>query len=417
MSYAPGSFSKNFAWHGTGLRKLHTAINDGFSGTLTRVDREQFRADTGLDNSLNLIPVNFFLHNKGGRMSVDELVYQALERRHSARFDRLGLFALHLNRVGSGRRVEPRPAMWANEFVREKLWKKGTWVSSALPDAPLDAFIQDRMNAQQDVRVKCRNNYRHLFELCEFWPTPLQTINTQAEQWIASALFLAWDRHILDGGANDKATLIKVIEDDELHKLLGVTKEYALDQSDSLVDLYISVGRLKRFLEAKKAPAPARAPAAAPPLKLGLPEEEGLEWLDQEESDDVVERAIRTQLVQKRNRKIAAALKQHYDNSCQFCGSRLQVSEDRFYSEAAHIRGLGKPNDGPDKVSNLLVLCPNHHLQFDRGILRLQKVGKNYLIRSKAPGDPLDGKAITVKHVLDDECVKHHFDWFIAKRT
>lgn len=372
-------------------------------------------------------------------MSVDELVYQALERPHSARFDRLGLFALHLNRAGTGRRVEPRPAMWANEFVREKLWKKGTWIASALPDAPLDAFIQDRMNAQQDVRVKCRNNYRHLFELCEFWPTPLQTINTQAEQWIASALFLAWDRHILDGGANDKAALIKVIEDDELHKLLGVTKEYALDQSDSLVDLYISVGRLKRFLEAKKArapapavapvpdpppaaapapaPAPAVAPAAAPRPKAGLPEEEGLDWLDQEESDDVVERAMRTQLVQKRNRKIAAALKQHYDNSCQFCGSRLQVSEDRFYSEAAHIRGLGKPNDGPDKVSNLLVLCPNHHLQFDRGVLRLQKVGKNYLMRSKAPGDPLDGKAITVKHALDDECVKHHFDWFMAKRT
>ncbi len=131
MKYAPGSFSKNFAWHGTGLRKLHTATKAGFHDTLAPVGLQSFRSDCGLTGDIDLIPINFFLHNKDGQISVDELVFQAVERPHSMRFDRLGLFALHLNRVGSGRdtrsgrQIVSRPAMWANEFVRERLWVRG----------------------------------------------------------------------------------------------------------------------------------------------------------------------------------------------------------------------------------------------------------------------------------------------------
>lgn len=90
MVHKPGSFSKNFAWHGTGLRKLHTIIRAGYRNTLAPLRRDDFRADCGVDAALSLLPVNFFLHNRGGRMSVDELVFQAIERPHSIRFDRLG---------------------------------------------------------------------------------------------------------------------------------------------------------------------------------------------------------------------------------------------------------------------------------------------------------------------------------------
>lgn len=413
MKHPPGSFSKNFAWHGTGLRRLHTAIKAGFHDTLAPIDRQTFRADCGLGGDIDLIPINFFVHNKDGRLSVDELVFQAIERPHSLRFDRLGLFAFHLNRVGGGRdsrshrQIVSRPAMWANEFVREKLWSEGVWQASAPPDATLDPFLGDRMDAQEDVRIKCRNNYRHMFVLCDYWPSPLPIINSGAEQWVASALFLAWDRHILDGGANDKATLLGLIETDELYKLLGVQKEYTLKQADQLADLYISVGRLDRLTPG----------AAIPPPAIEVPEEAGTEWLDQEESDEVVERRAVERMEQKRDRKKAAALKKHYDNTCMFCEIQLQVAEDRSYSEAAHIKPLGNPHDGPDKASNMLVLCPNHHLQFDRGVLRLRKVGTDYQIRSKSAGDPLDGKTITLKHDLDDDCVKWHHNWFGSKRT
>jgi hypothetical protein len=415
MKYAPGSFSKNFAWHGTGLRKLHTVIRDGFHDTLAPVQRQRFRDNSGLDDALSLIPINFFLHNRGGQISVDELAFQAIERPHSIRFDRLGLFALHLNRVGKGTGVVERPAMWVNEFVRERLWLGGAWRASALPDASLDPFLADRMAAQDDVRVKCRNNYRHLFELCEFWPSSLPIINSGAEQWIASALFLAWDRHILDGGADDKASMLALIDSDEIYKLLGVTRPYANAQASDLADLYISIGRLDRFKEATKLPAPD-VPAPPEPAPE-LPEEEGLEWLEQEESDEVVKRHSVERQQQNRDRKKAAALKQHYDNTCMFCGTKLQIAENRFYSEAAHIKGLGEPHSGPDKASNMLVLCPNHHLQFDRGVLRLHKLGAEYRIKSKTAGDPLHGRAITPTHPIDNECVKYHHNWFDSKRT
>lgn len=37
------------------------------------------------------------------------------------------------------------------------------------------------------------------------------------------------------------------------------------------------------------------------------------------------------------------------------------------YAEGAHIRPLGRPHVGPDVASNVLCLCPNHHVQLDLG--------------------------------------------------
>ena len=99
-----------------------------------------------------------------------------------------------------------------------------------------------------------------------------------------------------------------------------------------------------------------------------------------------------------------------------FCGVKLQIAEDRFYSEAAHIKPLGQPHDGPDKASNMLVLCPNHHLQFDRGILRLREAAGELELLSKVPGDPLDGIKILPKHAIDSACVDWHRNWFSGQR-
>ncbi|MFB7311146.1 HNH endonuclease [Streptomyces sp. NPDC056192] len=65
-----------------------------------------------------------------------------------------------------------------------------------------------------------------------------------------------------------------------------------------------------------------------------------------------------------RDTELAARVKLLHGDRCQVCSLQLST---RFstYSEAAHIRGLGRPHNGPDKLSNLLVLCPNHHVQFD----------------------------------------------------
>lgn len=405
MRYAPGSFSKNFAWHRTGLRRLHDVIRAGFRDSLRSVSREQWRNDSGIDDPfLELIPINFFMHNKDGAMSVDELVYQSVARPHTIRFDRLALFALHLNRVGHGPRVVERPAMWANEFVRERLWSAEVWHESALPNASIDPFIEDRMAAQRDVRIKCRNNYRHLFELCEYWPTTLSLINSGAEQWISSALFLAWDRFILERGSPRRQALLDLISHEEIHKLLGVSETYALQHAESITDLYLSVGNIGRFSDPESILEPAE-----------IPEENKTDWIDQDESDKIVERRAIEVQAQVRDRKKAAALKQHYDNTCMFCGIRLQIAPVRFYSEAAHIKPLGKPHSGPDKASNMLVLCPNHHLQFDRGILTLRLRGGDYEILSKVGDDPLHHAKLTLRHEIDSDFVSWHHKWFASR--
>jgi putative restriction endonuclease len=67
-----------------------------------------------------------------------------------------------------------------------------------------------------------------------------------------------------------------------------------------------------------------------------------------------------------RDTQQACHVKELYDYHCQVCGIRLESSAGP-YAEAAHIRPLGSPHDGPDSIDNLLCLCPNHHVLFDYG--------------------------------------------------
>ncbi len=62
------------------------------------------------------------------------------------------------------------------------------------------------------------------------------------------------------------------------------------------------------------------------------------------------------------------SIKVLYDYRCQACGIRLETAAGP-YVEAAHIRPLGTPHNGPDSADNILCLCPNHHVLFDYGEL------------------------------------------------
>lgn len=67
-----------------------------------------------------------------------------------------------------------------------------------------------------------------------------------------------------------------------------------------------------------------------------------------------------------RNTGQAQRLKALYDYRCQVCRIRLEGLAGP-YAEAAHIRPLGAPHDGPDTLDNMLCFCPNHHVLFDHG--------------------------------------------------
>ncbi|MER6946539.1 HNH endonuclease [Nonomuraea sp. NPDC000554] len=71
-----------------------------------------------------------------------------------------------------------------------------------------------------------------------------------------------------------------------------------------------------------------------------------------------------------RDSALAQQIKDLHGHHCQICGTRLRLPNSS-YAEGAHIRPVGKPHNGPDEPGNILCLCPNDHVLFDRGGLTL----------------------------------------------
>jgi putative restriction endonuclease len=71
-----------------------------------------------------------------------------------------------------------------------------------------------------------------------------------------------------------------------------------------------------------------------------------------------------------RDTKISTDLKKLYKYHCQVCNTAIKTKSG-YYAEGAHIKPLGKPHDGDDSITNLLCLCPNHHVMFDKGSFSL----------------------------------------------
>jgi hypothetical protein len=79
----------------------------------------------------------------------------------------------------------------------------------------------------------------------------------------------------------------------------------------------------------------------------------------------IVERTIR------RDTELVRTLKRLCDFRCQFpsCGVRIPKRAGGFYVEVAHVMAVNK--GGRSVLGNLLLLCPNHHKEFDYGNLKV----------------------------------------------
>ena len=65
----------------------------------------------------------------------------------------------------------------------------------------------------------------------------------------------------------------------------------------------------------------------------------------------------------KRNNKSIALLKLLHNFKCQVCNKSIKIRNGKYYVEAAHI--ISKSLKGPELPKNILILCPNHHKEFD----------------------------------------------------
>lgn len=69
--------------------------------------------------------------------------------------------------------------------------------------------------------------------------------------------------------------------------------------------------------------------------------------------------------VYKRVNRTIAQLKIVRGHKCQICGHSIKKKDGSLYVEAAHI--TPKKHKGTELPSNIILLCPNHHKEFDLG--------------------------------------------------
>lgn len=75
----------------------------------------------------------------------------------------------------------------------------------------------------------------------------------------------------------------------------------------------------------------------------------------------------------RKDTKIINALKMATGFKCQFpsCGQQIIKKNGGFYIEVAHIKPVSQ--NGQSILGNLIVLCPNHHKEFDFGDLKINE--------------------------------------------
>jgi hypothetical protein len=256
--WLPGSFTKNFSWGpiGSGLRKLYDEIRLGFEGRQSDVPRQEFREKVQSTGLPLYIPLNFFLFNKqvngADFVIVDELVFQALNFRHSSNFDRLALFAFNLSLTGVWRgasSAQRRPTLWANAYIRERVAAEFNWDASKVTADDIQQFVSNDPRYTAKTSRKLATNLNYLYRVGGLKECGKPTI----ERWWVNAIFLALDRIIedrkIEGMKTSEAQYAPLLAQSGFLALTGrrsLEKQLAMKH---LVKLYAACGSRERFSE------------------------------------------------------------------------------------------------------------------------------------------------------------------------
>ncbi|MEV7725909.1 HNH endonuclease [Streptomyces sp. NPDC087917] len=205
----------------------------------------------------------------------------------------------------------------------------------------------------------------------------------------------------IDGGPPEEAGDPTVATLDRLNPRAGITEQAARLLSDPLVMLRAASTLHEAYLHDVDLPtllerlgmsgyltaSGIEEPAAAPDGPT----------VPAPRSENTVSRIIR-------NSALKTRLKRLHGDRCQVCALQLPTGTGT-YSEGAHIRGLGRPHNGPDEITNLLVLCPNHHVQFDTLAIYVDPVGT---VRTTADDTPLGPLRRHLDHPISETHLHYH---------
>lgn len=118
----------------------------------------------------------------------------------------------------------------------------------------------------------------------------------------------------------------------------------------------------------------------------------------------------KTMIVQRivRDTKEGKKVKQLYEWACQVCGIQITTTGG-YYAEAAHVRALGAPHNGPDTSDNIICLCPNHHVMFDQG---------TFAVNDDLSLIGIDGNLIvSKKHTISIVHFQYHREHFFSRKS
>ena len=256
--WKPGSFTKNFSWgdRENGLLRLHEIIRLGFDGKIEDVSRSVFRDRVANAGRPDYIPLNFFLFNavKDGLDVVlaDELVFQALTREHSPRFDKLALFAFNFSYVGRWKgasKDQRRPALWSTHYVADRIGQEYQWRTDVITADDIETFVSRDPRYKGKTTRKLATNLNYLYKIGRL----AELSETKVDRWWVDALFLALDRLIedrkLDGLTTSEGQHYSLLERSTFKSISGrssIEKDLALKH---LVSLYSACGSRDRFSE------------------------------------------------------------------------------------------------------------------------------------------------------------------------
>ena len=113
-----------------------------------------------------------------------------------------------------------------------------------------------------------------------------------------------------------------------------------------------------------------------------------------------------------RDTKLSNPLKRDHGFDCQICDSKIEI-KGQGYAESHHLKPLGKPHDGPDEKSNIIVLCPNHHVMFDYGEIAIDPKDNITVINSSEM--PIEKITSVPSHTIEKKYIQHHYDHIFRK--
>lgn len=381
MAYRPLSFTKNLG----GYRQLHQGIRAAYRPGTTLPDfRERLKSNFG---DRDLLISEFFVATRlvdGVEYVVeDALISTSLGDEYATTTARLYLFAMLLNMPGQRKKTEHRsPAEGQNEYVRSILHDGNAWRSSKInKDEVLGPWVRSHFNVSgEQTARKIANNFYFFFESAKFDVNQDGYLVTYANDWGPLALRLFFDRYRIHFPEADASQLMDAAAEHELHRLMGVDRTWLDETVPGAAMLYLS-GQQEMLVAAPEQPAQEVEPPGR-----------------------------KTHLITRLNRSSENVLRLHdwYAKKCQVCGNVLSGKEGEPIIEIGHIRPLGSPHNGPDRTSNMLSMCPNHHRQFDRGGLRIGP--HDHIIEVAADTDPptLIEMYCHPSHEIDARYLEYH---------